>query len=56
MRRHLSAQLCHWRYVLDNVIAPVKAVSCMGRFTFRRWDGRRAPTIPLDAMDAAYAT
>src|SRR5690606_30390932 len=22
--------LCHWRYVLDNVIAPVKAVSCLG--------------------------
>ena len=21
---------CHWRYILDNVFAPVKAVSCRG--------------------------
>ena len=22
--------LCHWRYVLDQVFGPVKAVSCLG--------------------------
>lgn len=26
----ISDMLCHWRYVLDNVIAPVKSVSCLG--------------------------
>jgi predicted dehydrogenase len=26
----ISDMLCHWRYVLDNVVAPVKSVSCLG--------------------------
>ena len=21
---------CHWRYVIDNLIGPIKALSCMG--------------------------
>ncbi|HEY7907956.1 MAG TPA: Gfo/Idh/MocA family oxidoreductase [Thermomicrobiales bacterium] len=48
--------LCHWRYVLDNTFAPVRAVSCIG--------GRHIPyrvdeaenTYPATAEDAAYAT
>ena len=48
--------LCHWRYVLDNVIAPVKAVSCLGATHIpERWDeqGRR---YEATADDSAYAT
>lgn len=48
--------LCHWRYVLDNVIAPVRAVSCLGATHIpERWDeqGRR---YEATADDSAYAT
>ena len=35
----VSDMLCHWRYVLDNVVAPVKAVSCLGATHIpERWD------------------
>jgi predicted dehydrogenase len=31
--------LCHWRYVLDNLFGPVKAVSCLGATHIpNRWD------------------
>jgi predicted dehydrogenase len=48
--------LCHWRYVLDNIFAPVKSVSCLGATHIpQRWDenGKR---YDADADDAAYAT
>jgi predicted dehydrogenase len=52
----ISDMLCHWRYVLDNVITPVRAVSCRGAVHIReRWDETGAP-YPADADDAAYAT
>ena len=48
--------LCHWRYVLDNVVAPVRSVSCIGaRHIPERWDENNAP-YDADADDAAYAT
>ena len=48
--------LCHWRYVLDNVVAPVKSVSCLGaRHIPQRWDEAGA-AYDADADDAAYAT
>jgi len=48
--------LCHWRYVLDNVIAPVKSVSCLGaRHIPERWD-EQGERYDSDADDAAYAT
>lgn len=47
--------LCHWRYVLDNVIAPVKSVSCMGTTHIpERWD-ENDERYEADADDAAYA-
>jgi len=52
----ISDMLCHWRYVLDNVVAPVKSVSCLGATHIpARWDeaGRE---YEADADDAAYAT
>ncbi|MBM3604253.1 MAG: Gfo/Idh/MocA family oxidoreductase [Alphaproteobacteria bacterium] len=52
----ISDMLCHWRYVLDNVIAPVKSVSCLG-FTHipERVDEKGTP-YKATADDAAYAT
>ncbi len=48
--------LCHWRYVLDNTIAPVKAVSCLGANHIpKRWD-EYGDEYDADADDAAYAT
>jgi predicted dehydrogenase len=48
--------MCHWRYVLDNVIAKVKSVSCIGATHIReRWDESGKP-YEANADDAAYAT
>ncbi len=48
--------LCHWRYVLDNLIAPVKAVTCLGATHIpRRWDEQGRP-YDVTADDSAYAT
>lgn len=52
----ITDMLCHWRYVLDNVVAPVRAISCLGAtHIHERWDevGR---AYKADADDAAYAT
>ena len=48
--------LCHWRYVLDNVFAPVKAVSCTGAIHIpERWD-ENGTSYRCTADDSAYAT
>lgn len=48
--------LCHWRYVLDNVFAPVRAVSCLGATHVpERWD-EQGQQYAATAEDAAYAT
>jgi predicted dehydrogenase len=48
--------LYHWRYVLDNTVAPVRAVSCLGANHIpRRWDERGQEYV-ADSDDAAYAT
>ena len=47
--------MCHWRYVLDNVIAKVKSVSCIGATHIpKRWDESGKP-YDANADDAAYA-
>ena len=47
--------LCHWRYVLDGVVAPVKGVFCLGANHIpERWD-ERGERYRADADDAAYA-
>jgi predicted dehydrogenase len=52
----ISDMLCHWRYVLDNVVAPVTAVSCRGAVHIPdRWD-ENGEHYTADADDAAYAT
>jgi predicted dehydrogenase len=48
--------MCHWRYVLDNIVAGVKSVSCIGATHIpRRWDESGKP-YEANAEDAAYAT
>jgi predicted dehydrogenase len=52
----VSDMLCHWRYVLDNVIAPVQSVMCMTATHIpTRWDEAGKP-YDATADDAAYAT
>jgi predicted dehydrogenase len=48
--------LCHWRYVLDNLFAHVKAVSCLAATHIpQRWD-ENGRAYPCTADDSAYAT
>lgn len=48
--------LCHWRYVLDHTIAPVKSVSCLGATHISERVDEEGETYKADADDAAYAT
>ena len=48
--------MCHWRYVLDNLIGEVQSVSCLGATHIpKRWDESNLP-YECTADDAAYAT
>ena len=48
--------LCHWQYVLSNIVAPVRALSCLGaRHIPERIDEQGNPYVAT-ADDAAYAT
>ena len=48
--------LCHWRYVLDNVFGPVKAVSCLAATHIpKRWD-EQGRAYACTADDSAYST
>jgi predicted dehydrogenase len=52
----VSDMLCHWRYVLDNVIAPVQSVMCTtATHVPTRWD-ENGKSYDATADDAAYAT
>lgn len=48
--------LPHWRYVLDNVIAPVQSVSCLGAIHIADRVDESGRPYSADAEDAAYAT
>ena len=48
--------LCHWRYVLDNVFAPVESLTCLGATHVpKRWD-EKGKAYDVTADDSAYAT
>jgi predicted dehydrogenase len=47
---------CHWRYVLDNIFAPVKAVSCVGATHIPERRNEEGKTYGCTADDSAYAT
>jgi len=48
--------LCHWRYVLDDVFGPVKAVSCLGATHIPERHDEQGKPYACTADDAAYAT
>lgn len=48
--------LCHWRYVLDNLFAPVKAVSCLGATHVKERVDESGKPYVCTADDSAYAT
>jgi predicted dehydrogenase len=48
--------LCHWRYLIDNVFGPVKAVSCLGATHVGRRVDENGKPFACTADDAAYAT
>ncbi|MBB3611703.1 Gfo/Idh/MocA family oxidoreductase [Rhizobium sp. BK602] len=48
--------LCHWRYVLDNLFGPVKAISCLGATHIPERVDEAGRRYAADADDAAYAT
>jgi predicted dehydrogenase len=48
--------LCHWRYVLDQIFGPVKAVSCLGATHIKERVDENGKTYRATADDAAYAT
>ena len=48
--------LCHWRYVLDNLFAPVRAVSCLGATHVKERVDEQGRPYRCTADDAAYAT
>jgi predicted dehydrogenase len=51
----IGDMFCHWRYVLDHVVAPVRSVSCLGATLLRsRYDENGRPYVPT-ADDAAVA-
>ena len=52
----IADMLCHWRYVLDNVVAPVKSVSCLGAIHVPERRDEAGTPYPVTADDAAYAT
>ncbi len=48
--------LCHWRYVLDNIFGPVRAVSCLGATHIPERADEQGRPYAATADDAAYAT
>jgi len=52
----VSDMLCHWRYVLDNIVAPVKSVSCTIATHIDKRRDEQGREYKATADDAAYAT
>lgn len=48
--------LCHWQYVLSNIIAPVRALSCLGARHIPERVDEQGNTYDSTADDAAYTT
>ncbi len=47
---------CHWRYVLDNLFGPVRAVSCLGATHIPERVDEQGRRYAATADDAAYGT
>lgn len=47
---------CHWRYVLDHIFGPVRAVSCLGATHIPQRFDEQGKSYKATADDAAYGT
>ncbi len=52
----IADMFCHWQYVLEDLFAPVRAVSCMGATHIPSRVDERGETYASTADDAAYGT
>jgi predicted dehydrogenase len=52
----VADMFCHWRYVLDNVLGPVRAVSCLGATHVPERVDEAGRRYHATADDAAYGT
>ncbi|QWF83377.1 Gfo/Idh/MocA family protein [Amycolatopsis sp. CA-230715] len=50
----ISDMFCHWRYVLDEIIAPVRSVQCLGATGILERIDERGARYTATADDAAY--
>lgn len=48
--------LCHWRYVLEGIVAPIRSVSCVGATHIPKRMNEQGSWYQCTADDAAYAT
>jgi predicted dehydrogenase len=48
--------LCHWRYVVDNLFGPIRAVSCLGATHIPERIDENGQPYKCTTDDAAYAT
>ncbi len=48
--------LCHWRYVVDNLFGPIKAVSCLGATHLPKRLDEKGQPYDCTSDDACYAT
>ena len=48
--------LCHWRYLVDNLFGPIKAVSCVGATLIPQRVDENGKKYKCTADDSAYAT
>ena len=52
----IADMLCHWRYILDNILGSVQAVSCRGAIHIEQRFDERGKPYKCTADDAVYAT
>ncbi len=52
----ITDMLCHWRYVVDHLFGPVKAVSCLGATHLPTRVDEQGKSYDCTADDACYAT
>ena len=52
----ITDMLCHWRYVLDHIFAPVTAVSCLGATHIPERIDENGQPYTCTADDSCYAT
>ncbi|MCX6142708.1 MAG: Gfo/Idh/MocA family oxidoreductase [Ignavibacteriales bacterium] len=52
----IADMLCHWRYIVDNMFAPVRSVSCLGATHVGSRIDEVGKEYRCTAEDAAYAT